>query len=191
MVITIKQKELLSRLEAVLFAYGDPLEVSKLATATEIPEREVPILIDALNDEYQDRGSALRVERLAECYQMVTIKEYSKYIKRTMEINRSTALTPSAMEVLTIIAYNQPVTKSFVESIRGIDSSNVIYRLVEKGLIAEAERLDIPGRPIAYVTTPVFLRSFGLNSLSELPPLPHHMEDRLPDEPEDIPMDYD
>jgi segregation and condensation protein B len=180
-------KEKMARIEAVLFAYGDPLEGKKLSLATEIPLREVPILIAELNNSYKDSGSALKIERLGECYQIVTRKDFAKYIKNTAEINRSATLSPSAMETLTIIAYNQPVTKSFVESIRGMDSSHVISKLVDKGLIAEAERLDIPGRPIAYVTTPVFLRCFGLNDISELPPLPHHTQ-RLPDEPEDIPL---
>lgn len=179
--------ELLARLEAVLFAYGEPLEDKKLSQATEIPLRELPVLIVELNSRYKNMGSAFKIERLGECYQIVTKKEFAKYIKNTTEINRSSTLSTSAMEVLTIIAYNQPVTKSFVESIRGIDSSHVIGKLVEKGLITEAERLDIPGRPIAYVTTPIFLRSFGLNDISELPPLPHHVE-RLADEPEDIPL---
>lgn len=180
-------EEKIARIEAVLFAYGEPLEDKKLSQATEIPLREVSILIIELNSRYKELGSALKVERLGECYQMVTRKQFSRYIKNTAEINRSVTLSPSAMETLTIIAYNQPVTKSFVESIRGIDSSHVISKLVEKGLIVEAERLDIPGRPIAYVTTPIFLRCFGLNDISELPPLPHHVE-RLSDEPEDIPL---
>jgi len=180
-------EERLARIEAVLFAFGEPLEEKKLSQATEIPLKEISILILELNDRYKQLGSALKIERLGECYQMVTRKEFAKYIKNTAEINRSATLSPSAMETLTIIAYNQPVTKSFVESIRGIDSSHVISKLVEKGLIIEAERLDVPGRPIAYVTTPIFLRCFGLNDISELPPLPHHVE-KLADEPEDIPL---
>lgn len=180
-------EEKMARIEAVLFAYGEPLEDKKLSQATEIPLREVSILIVELNNRYKDIGSALKIERLGECYQIVTHKDFAKYIKNTAQISRSVALSPSAMETLTIIAYNQPVTKSFVESIRGIDSSYVISKLVEKGLIVEAERLDIPGRPIAYVTTPIFLRCFNLNDISELPPLPHHVE-RLSDEPEDIPL---
>lgn len=180
-------EEKMARIEAVLFAYGEPLEDKKLSQATEIPLKEVSILITELNARYKDSGSALIIQHLGECYQLVTRKEFSKYIKNTAVVNRSIVLSPSAMETLTIIAYNQPVTKSFVESIRGIDSSHVISKLVEKGLIVEAERLDIPGRPISYVTTPVFLRCFGLNDISELPPLPHHIE-RQSDEPEDIPL---
>lgn len=179
-------EEKLSRIEAVLFAYGEPLEIKTLAEATEIPLNEISVFVDNLNIRYKDTQSALKVERLGDCYQLVTRKEYAKYIKNTTEINRSNALSPSAMEVLTIVAYNQPVTRSFIESIRGIDSSHVISTLIEKDLIAEAERLEIVGRPIAYKTTSNFLRCFGLHDISELPPLPHHVE-RQPDEPEDIP----
>jgi segregation and condensation protein B len=179
-------EEKLSRIEAVLFAYGEPLEAKKLSQATEVPPKELPILINKLNDRYTDCQSALKVVALGECYQIVTKKQFAPYVKKAMDVNRSNVLTPSAMEVLTIIAYNQPVTRSFVESVRGIDSSGIIGKLVERDLIMEGERLSIPGRPIAYVTTPNFLRCFGLNDISELPPLPHHKV-RQPDEPEDLP----
>ena len=176
----------MSRIEAVLFSYGEPLEIKRLSQATEIPLKEISVLINYINDKYQRSHSAFKVERLGECYQMVTRKEFAQYIRKAVDINRSSILTASAMEVLTIIAYNQPVTRSFVESVRGIDSTNIINKLVEKDLIVEGERLDIPGRPIAYVTTPNFLRCFGLNDISELPSLSYHRE-RQPDEPEDIP----
>ena len=97
-------------------------------------------------------------------------------IKNAIDTKRSTPLSNAAMEVLTIIAYNQPVSKGFVENVRGIDSSSVINNLVEKGLIEEAGRLDIPGKPLVYKTTPVFLRSFSLGSLADLPPLPNKSE---------------
>ena len=89
-----------------------------------------------------------------------------------LEIKRSSALSPAALEALTVVAYNQPVTKAFVESVRGVDSSGVVNSLVEKGLLCEAGRLELPGRPIAYVTTDNFLRAFGLSSIKDLPPLP-------------------
>ena len=110
-----------------------------------------------------------------------------EYVKLAAETKKNAPLTPAAMEVLTIIAYNQPVTKSFVEHIRGTDSSSVVNSLVEKGLLEEAGRLDVPGRPIAYRTTPVFLRCFGFESLDDLPPLPGHVPDEAEvseDEPE-------
>lgn len=178
-------EEKLSRIEAVLFAYGEPLKIKRLSQATEIPLKELSVLIDTLNSKYDDNQSALKIERLGESVQIVTRKEFSKYIKKVMEINRSNELSPSAMEVLTIIAYNQPITKSFVESVRGINSNSIINKLVEKDLITEGQRLDIPGRPITYITTPNFLRCFGLNDISELPPLSYYRENHF-DEPEDI-----
>ena len=109
---------------------------------------------------------------------MCTQKKYSDYIKSAMEIKKQTPLSQAAMEALTVVAYNQPVTKSFVESVRGIDSSSVINTLVEKGLLEEDGRLDVPGKPVAYRTTDTFLRSFGLSSLSELPPLEREEENK-------------
>lgn len=104
---------------------------------------------------------------------MCTHEKYAPQIRAALETKRATPLSNAAMEVLTIIAYNQPVSKSFVENVRGIDSSSVINNLVEKGLVEEAGRLDVPGKPIVYRTTSVFLRSFGLSSVAELPPLPN------------------
>ena len=102
---------------------------------------------------------------------MCTNEKYSGQIRAALETKRSTPLSNAAMEALTIIAYNQPVSKGFVENVRGIDSSSVINNLVEKGLVEEAGRLDVPGKPIVYRTTPVFLRSFGLSSVADLPPI--------------------
>jgi segregation and condensation protein B len=102
---------------------------------------------------------------------MCSREEYAPQIRQVLETKRNVPLSNAAMEVLTIIAYNQPVSKGFVENVRGVDSSSVVNNLTEKGLIEEAGRLDVPGKPIVYRTTPVFLRSFGLASLAELPPL--------------------
>lgn len=179
-------EEKMSRIEAVLFAYGEPLEIKKLSQATEIPLKETVILVNRLNAMYEESHSALKVERLGEFYQMVTKKEFAQYVRKAMNISHPSTLTPPAMEVLAIIAYNQPVTRSFVESVRGIDSTSIINKLVEKKLIMESKRLDIPRRPITYVTTPNFLRCFGLHDISELPPLPRHRESQL-DESEDFP----
>ncbi|MGN1412087.1 MAG: SMC-Scp complex subunit ScpB [Oscillospiraceae bacterium] len=179
-------EEKLSRIEAVLFTYGEPLEIKKLSKATEIPLKEVPILVDSLNSRYNDSNSALKVERLGDYYQIVTKKDFSKYVQNVLEVNHSNTLSSSMMEVLTIVAYNQPVTRIFIESVRGIDSTNLINKLVEKDLISESERLNIPGRPITYRTTPNFLRCFSLNDISELPPLPYDRE-RQSNETEDIP----
>ena len=114
--------------------------------------------------------------------QLCTKTEFEPYIRRAFEIKRNAPLSQAALEVLAIIAYNQPVTRAFAEQVRGVDSSGVISTLVEKGLIEEAGRLDLPGKPIAYRTTPLFLRSFGLESLEDLPPVADEAEteEKLP-----------
>ena len=109
---------------------------------------------------------------------MCTRKKYAEYVKTAMESKKQTPLSQAAMEALTVVAYNQPVTKGFVESVRGIDSSSVINTLVDKGLLEEDSRLDVPGHPVAYRTTDTFLRSFGLSSLDDLPPLEREEENR-------------
>jgi len=129
-------------------------------------------MIKLLCDRYDDCGSGITIKKLDSSYQMCTRNEFAPQIRTALETKRNSPLSPAAMEALTIIAYNQPVSKGFVENVRGIDSSSVINNLVEKGLVEEAGRLDVPGKPIVYRTTAVFLRSFGLSSVAELPPLP-------------------
>ncbi|MDE6593676.1 MAG: SMC-Scp complex subunit ScpB [Oscillospiraceae bacterium] len=162
-------------LEAVLFACGDPAEPERLAAAVGVEKGALAQLADSLEEFYAETGSGLTVLKLSGCYQLATRAEYAENVKAAAETRKNTPLSPAAMEVLTIIAYNQPVTKSFVEHIRGVDSSGVVNSLAERGLIEEAGRLDVPGRPIAYRTTANFLRCFGLESLEDLPPLPGHV----------------
>lgn len=162
-------EELVTMTEAALFASGEPIDSAKLAQALETEEDTIPKIIRLLNDRLEASRSSLCVLELDGEYQMTVRSEYGGFVKKALETRRNTALSPAAMEVLTIVAYNQPVTKSFVESVRGVDSSSTVNSLVEKGLLAEAGRLDLPGRPIAYKTTSVFLRCFQLSSTSELP----------------------
>ncbi len=159
--------ELVTLAEAALFASGEPIDNDKLAQALEIESDEAPKIIKLLNDRLSK--GALCVLELDGEYQMTVRNEYGGFVKKALEEKRNTALSPAAMEVLTIAAYNQPVTKGFVESVRGVDSSSTVNSLVEKGLLAEAGRLDLPGRPIAYKTTSNFLRCFKMSSLSQLP----------------------
>lgn len=156
--------------EAILFASGEPVETDRLCTAAEAGISEIKEAVELLKEKYENSG--IELLKLEDSYQLATKEEFSQYIKNALEIKRSAALSPAAMEALTVVAYNQPVTKGFVESVRGVDSSGVVNSLVEKGLLAEAGRLDLPGRPIAYVTTDNFLRAFKLSSIEELPPLP-------------------
>ena len=164
-------EELSEIVEAVLFASGEPMDREKLCEAVESVGEEVDKALKMLEEKYSG-NSGIELLRLENSYQLATKKKFSEYIKNALEIRKNTALTPASMEALTIIAYNQPVTKGFVESVRGVDSSGVVNSLAEKGLVEEAGRLNLPGRPVAYRTTDVFLRSFGLSSLDDLPPLP-------------------
>ncbi len=169
-------KEALGVIEAILFASGEPIELYRLSEASGVESGTIPSMIKLLNDRYDDCGSGICIKKLESSYQMCTRTEFAPQIKAALETKRSAPLSVAAMEALTIIAYNQPVSKGFVENVRGIDSSSVVNNLVEKGLVEEAGRLDVPGKPIVYRTTSVFLRSFGLNSIADLPPLPGHSE---------------
>lgn len=163
----------ISIVEAILFASGEPIETEKLCSAAGIEEDTLVKLIQLLSDRYEAEESALTVLKLGNSYQLAVKADYIEYVRAALETKKNTPLSPAAMEVLTIIAYNQPVTKGFVEHIRGIDSSSVVNSLVEKNLLEEAGRLDVPGKPIAYRTTAAFLRCFQLTSLDDLPPLPN------------------
>ncbi|MBR2591165.1 MAG: SMC-Scp complex subunit ScpB [Clostridia bacterium] len=158
--------------EAMLFAAGEPVEYEKMAQVLEIDNEEVLSLIAVLQKEYSDRGSGLRILKLGECYQLCSAKEYIEPIRALLELKKNTPLSQAALEVLAIVAYNQPVTKAFIEQVRGVDCSGVLRSLSEKELIAEAGRLDLPGRPLLYGTTENFLRCFNLESLEQLPELP-------------------
>lgn len=170
-------KEQLGAVEAILFASGEPVEIYRLSQASDIEVGMIPSIIKLLNERYDECGSGICIKKLESSYQMCTRPEFLPQITLALETKKSAPLSNAAMEALTIIAYNQPVSKGFVESVRGIDSSSVVNNLVEKGLVEEAGRLDVPGKPLVYKTTAVFLRSFGLNSLAELPPLPGHSTD--------------
>ncbi|MBD5140650.1 MAG: SMC-Scp complex subunit ScpB [Ruminococcus sp.] len=169
----MKINEGIAVIEAILFAHGEPIEAEKLCAAAGIEEDTLIKLIQLLGDRYEAEESALTVMKLGNSYQLAVKADFIDYVRAALETKKNTPLSPAAMEVLTIIAYNQPVTKGFVEHIRGIDSSSVVNSLVEKNLLEEAGRLDVPGKPIAYRTTPAFLRCFQLTSIDDLPPLPN------------------
>ena len=159
-------------IEAIMFAYGEPISIDKLSEASQIDRDTTAKLVSQLERRYNVQGSGLRIVRLNNTYQIATRPETAPYVKAALDNYRQTPLSQAAMECLAIIAYNQPVTKGFVEQIRGIDSSSVVNTLFDRGLVEEAGRLELPGRPIAYRTTDTFLRCFGIGSLAELPPLP-------------------
>lgn len=163
------EERLISAAEAILFAAGEPVETTRLAQTLCILDRDVELLMNRLETRYEETDSALRVLCLGTMWQLGTREEFAPIIRTAMEKKRMQPLSNAAMEALTIIAYNQPASKGFVERVRGIDSSSVINSLVDKGLLEEAGRIDVPGHPIGYQTTPLFLRAFGLESLMDLP----------------------
>ena len=171
-----------SKIFAILFAAGEPLEGARLGEAIGLGEEEVRDYAAGISAWLEDVEFPLELRRLDTAYQLCTRPVYAGEIRRALELRRNTPLTPAALEVLAIIAYNQPVTRGVVEQVRGVDSSSVVTSLVEQGLVEEAGRLELPGRPIAYRTTPVFLRCFGLESLDHLPDVTGSGEGPPPEE---------
>ena len=168
----MEEKQLQAAAEAILFAAGEPVPAKRLAEALETDTATVAKVVDLLSDELDERGSGVCLKRLGDRYQLCTRSEHSDAVRKVLEIRRNTPLSQAAFEVLAVVAYNQPVTKAFVEQVRGVDCSGVMGSLAQKGLIEERGRLDLPGKPIVYGTTPAFLRCFCIESLDELPPLP-------------------
>lgn len=169
-------KRLAANVEAVLFAAGEPLGAEKLCAALAVTKKDLMNACGVLDKKYSEDDSGIELLRLENAFQLAVKKDFSTEVKAVLEIKRGASLSPAAMEVLTVAAYNQPVTKAFIEHVRGVDSSGVVNSLVEKDLLRETGRLDLPGRPVAYATTDNFLRSFGLSSLADLPPLPDRKE---------------
>lgn len=168
----MNKKELVTAFEAVLFASGEPMSIERFALVFEISPDEVIEIMEELSKKLKKNSSGVELLRLENMYQLATKSEYMPYIKKAFDMRRRTPLSPAALEVLAVVAYNQPVTKSFIEQVRGVDCSGVVTTLVEKGLIEEKGRLELPGKPLLYGTTKNFLRCFSLNDLSDLPPLP-------------------
>ena len=161
--------ELQRAIEAILFAAGEPVEVSRLSMTLETDSDEICQAADRLADAWAFERRGIRIVRLENAYQMVSSGEMADYITKALETRKPPKLSSSQLETLTIVAYYQPATKAMVEQIRGVDSSYSISALLNKKLIEDAGRLNEPGRPIVYRTTPDFLRTFGIASLEELP----------------------
>ena len=167
----MEQSELMRAIEAILFAAGERMEVSRIAAVLETDPDEVVRAADAIADQLAFERRGIRILKLENGYQMVSSGEMADYVTKALETRKPPKLSSSQLESLTIIAYYQPATKAMVEQIRGVDSSYSISALLNKKLIEEAGRLNVPGRPIQYRTTPDFLRTFGLSTLDELPPI--------------------
>ena len=158
-------------IEAILFAAGERVEISRLASALETDPADIAAAADELADQLAFDRRGIRILRLEGGYQMVSSGEMADFITKALETRKPPKLSASQLEALTIVAYYQPATKALVEQIRGVDSSYSISALLNKKLIEESGRLNVPGRPILFSTTPDFLRTFGISSLEELPPI--------------------
>jgi len=169
-----KLSELEKSIQAILFVSGEPYEKDRLAKILEIDRDTLEKIIERINELY--KKTAFVILELDQSYQMVTRAEYAQVIQKALEVKNNTPLSQAALEVLAIIAYNQPVTKSFIEQVRGVDSGSVVNSLVAKGLVEEQGRLEIPGRPISYGTTEHFLRCFGMKNIEALPKLPQQTQ---------------
>lgn len=158
-----------SIIESILFAAGESVSKKELADILELTEEEIEAEVAKLFDFYRENERGLKIIHLEDEYQLCTVEQNYRYVQALAEPRRKQMLSPAALETLSIVAYHQPVTRGSIEYIRGVNSDGPVSRLVERGLIEEGGRLDAPGRPILYVTTQEFLRSFGLSSLSDLP----------------------
>ena len=162
-------REIQAILESVLFAAGDAVDIERLADIVDVDKRSLREILKKMMDEYNFERRGIHIIQLEDAYQMCTRGEYHDYVAMLAEPRRKQNLSNAAIEVLAIVAYKQPVTRSTIENIRGVNCDYVVNRLVERGLIEEVGRLDAPGRPLLFGTTQEFLRCFGIASLGDLP----------------------
>lgn len=164
-------------IEAILFANGEPVPVSRIQQVLALSQKEFAPLLTVLEEKYNTPFSGIHLLTLGENLQFCSNPAYITPVREVMDLKRNTPLSPAAMEVLSLVAYNEPVTKAFIEQVRGVDCSGVIGSLTQKELIEERGRLELPGRPLLYGVTDNFLRCFGLTSLEDLPPIPQEEKD--------------
>lgn len=184
-------KELTGKTEAILFASGEPVALHRIAQVLGIRTYAVEEIVASLQKKYNKPNSGVHLLTLGDSAQFCTNPAFIEPVRDTLDLKRNTPLSQAAMEVLAVVAYNQPVTKAFVEQVRGVDCSGVVGSLVQKGLLEERGRLELPGRPLLYGTTENFLRCFQLTSIDQLPPPPRDGEEEEPQEdPEEPPGVY-
>lgn len=162
-------REIQSIIEAVLFAAGDPVELERLADIVDVDKRSLREILKKMMDSYNFERRGIHIIRMQDSYQMCTNGVYAEYIGRLAEPPRKQNLSNAALEVLSIVAYKQPVTRSTIEHIRGVNCDYIVNRLIERNFIEEKGRLEAPGRPILFGTTQHFMRAFGISELDELP----------------------
>ena len=165
-------KEIEAAVEGILFASGEPVGIDRVCVALDLDKPTAELVLQRLQDYYSYERRGIRLLKMDDSYQLCSAPEYGDQIRRAFEIRKPAKLSQPALEVLTIIAYYQPTTRAYVDQIRGVDSSYTVGLLLDRGLIEECGRLQVPGRPRQYRTTKQFLRAFHLSSLKELPELP-------------------
>ena len=169
---TLEMKEIEAAVEGILFASGEPVGVERICVALDMDRQTVEMVLQRLQDYYSYERRGIRLLRMEDSWQLCSAPEYADVIRRAFEIRKPAKLSQPALEVLTIIAYYQPTTRAYVDQIRGVDSSYTVGLLLDRHLIEECGRLQVPGRPRLYRTTKAFLRAFHLNSLEDLPEMP-------------------
>lgn len=177
--------KILGKIEAILFVSGEAVETAKIAKVLNLNKHEMDYCISLLDKKYNTEFSGIRFLELSQDLQLASNSVYIETIREVMDLKRNAPLSSAAMEVLALVAYNQPVTKAFLEQIRGVDCSGVVSSLAQKGLVQECGRLELPGRPLLYETTNNFLRCFGISSLSQLPEILQDKDDDENQEEED------
>lgn len=169
---TLEMKEVEAAIEGILFASGEPVAVDRICMAMDMDRPTVELVLQKLTDYYAYERRGMRLLKMEDSYQLCSAPEYGDIIRRAFEVRKPAKLSQPALEVLTIIAYYQPTTRAYVDQIRGVDSSYTVGLLLDRHLIEECGRLQVPGRPRLYRTTKAFLRAFHLNSLDDLPEIP-------------------
>lgn len=169
---TREMKEIEAAVEGILFASGEPVHIDRICLAAELDRPTAELVLQKLMDYYSFERRGMRLLRLEDSWQLCSAPEYADVIRRAFEIRKPAKLSQPALEVLTIIAYYQPTTRAYVDQIRGVDSSYTVGLLLDRHLIEECGRLQVPGRPRLYRTTKAFLQAFHLNSLEDLPEMP-------------------
>ena len=169
---TREMKEIEAAVEGILFASGEPVHIDRICLAAELDRPTAELVLQKLMDYYSFERRGMRLLRLEDSWQLCSAPEYADVIRRAFEIRKPAKLSQPALEVLTIIAYYQPTTRAYVDQIRGVDSSYTVGLLLDRHLIEECGRLQVPGRPRLYRTTKAFLRAFHLNSLEDMPEMP-------------------
>ena len=173
----LEMRDIEAAVEGILFASGEPVAVDRICVALEMDRNTVEMVLQKLADYYSYERRGIRLVRMEDTWQMCSAPEYGDMIRKAFEIRKPAKLSQPALEVLTIIAYYQPTTRAYVDQIRGVDSSYTVGLLLDRHLIEECGRLQVPGRPRLYRTTQTFLRAFHLNSLDDLPEMSGLEED--------------